>query len=95
MAKIIKIVNCDSCPYGPHQAGLCKEVVPFQEGIPEKCPLEDAPSEFCNCNSSRISVSNAEICGNCGKLVAEDEGCTCADHQGGPCAFCMEAKYNL
>ena len=43
MAKIIKIVNCDSCPYGPHQAGLCKEVVPFQEGIPEKCPLEDAP----------------------------------------------------
>ena len=24
-----------------------------------------------------------------------EEGCTCADHQGGPCAFCMEAKYNL
>ena len=21
--------------------------------------------------------------------------CTCADHQGGPCAFCMEKKYNL
>lgn len=21
--------------------------------------------------------------------------CECADHQGGPCSFCMEAKYNL
>ena len=27
--------------------------------------------------------------------IPPEEGCTCADHQGGPCAFCMEAKYNL
>ncbi len=24
-----------------------------------------------------------------------EERCECADHQGGPCSFCMEAKYNL
>ena len=29
-------------------------------------------------------------------LNAEGVGkCTCADHQGGPCASCMETKYNL
>ena len=51
--------------------------------------------EECNCNSSRTSVSNPELCGACGKLIPPEEGCTCADHQGGTCSFCMEAKYDL
>ena len=33
-----------------------------------------APPEECNCNSSRTSVSNAEICGACGKLIPPEEG---------------------
>jgi hypothetical protein len=32
---------------------------------------ETADDEFCNCNSSRISISNPELCGACGKRVEE------------------------
>ena len=28
-------------------------------------------------------------------ILDETIRCECADHQGGPCAFCMEAKHNL
>lgn len=29
-------------------------------------------------------------------MHSDGEGlCECTDHQGGPCSFCMEAKYNL
>jgi len=27
--------------------------------------------------------------------LADGGKCACADHQGGPCAFCMEAKHGL
>ena len=30
--------------------------------------------EECNCNSSRTSVSNPELCGACGKLIPPEEG---------------------
>ena len=75
MAKIIRIETCVDCDHYSHAAYddpdyCCKVEKDLLAGgvIPSWCPLEDAPSEFCNCNSSRISVSNAEICGNCGKL---------------------------
>ena len=60
-------------------------------------------AEFLTNNSSGSDIAVGNTYKECAKRLAEligtmpdtEEGCTCADHQGGPCAFCMEAKYNL
>ena len=39
--RIIKVEHCGDCPYGPNRSASCGWVVPFQDGFPAECPLED------------------------------------------------------
>ena len=78
-------------------------------GVRDDCPFCGGKAEVERIGTNR--QSSIISCSNCGCMLeanetwdtgerwntrwAPEDGCTCADHQGGPCAFCMEAKYNL
>ena len=81
--KILRIEQCLDCPYiqprwDPEEAAYCGKIarrIMSLDGFPEWCPLEDAPSEFCECEhplpATRTTIG---VCIICDKRIEDAHG---------------------